>query len=44
MFVSQSGETADTLRAMEYAKVGGLHAAGGNLHATLLGPDERTIA
>jgi hypothetical protein len=28
VFVSQSGETADTLRALEYAKVGWAEAAG----------------
>lgn len=28
VFVSQSGETADTLRALEYAKVGGVFIGG----------------
>jgi hypothetical protein len=28
VFVSQSGETADTLRALEYAKVGGAEGPG----------------
>ena len=36
VFVSQSGETADTLRALEYAKVGALLGRGRRMQLQLM--------